>query len=53
MESRYVDWVASCYERAFGGIVILWDSRVVQLIRVEERSFTLSCGFKNRGDDFT
>ena len=25
----YVDWVVSCSEGASGGIVILWDSRVV------------------------
>ena len=33
--------------------MILWDSRVVQLIGVEESSYNLSCRFKNCGDDFT
>ena len=51
--SRYVDLVTSCFEGASGGIVILWDSRVAQLIGVEESSFTLSCRFKNCGDDFS
>ena len=27
--SSFVDWVASCYEGASGGVVILWDTRVV------------------------
>ena len=51
--SKYVDWVASCYEGASGGIVILWDSRLFQLIGVDESSYTLSCRLKNYGDDFT
>ena len=45
--SRFVDWVASCSEGASEEIVILWDTRVVQLVRVEESSYTLSCRFRN------
>ena len=33
--------------------MILWDSREFQLIEVEESSYTLSCRFKNYGDDIT
>ena len=47
-----MDWVASCSEGASGGIVIVWDTRVVQLVGHEESSHTLSCSFRNYGDDF-
>ena len=50
--SRFVDWVASCPEGASGGIVIVWDTRAVQLVGHEESSHTLSCRFRNYGDDF-
>ena len=35
-------WVASCSEGASGEMVILWDTRVVQLVNMEESSYTLS-----------
>ena len=47
-----MDWVASCSEGASGGVVILWDTTVVQLVGMEESSYTLSCRFKNYADDF-
>ena len=47
-----MDWVASCFEGASGGVVILWDTRVVQLVGMEESSYTLSCGFRNCANDF-
>ena len=47
-----MDWVTSCSEGASGGIVILWDTIVVQLIWVEENSHTLSCRFRNCVDEF-
>ena len=50
--SRFVDWVASCFEGVSGGIVIMWDTRVVQLVSHEESSHTLTCRFRNCGDDF-
>ena len=50
--SSFLDWVASCLEGAFGGVVILWDTRVVQLVGMEESSYTLSCRFKNCANDF-
>ena len=52
VSSNFVDWVASCSEGAFGGVVILWDTRVVQLVGMEEISYTLSCRFINRAKDF-
>ena len=49
---RHMDWVAANAEGASGGILILWDKRVLQLIRVEESCFTLSCRFRNCEDSF-
>ena len=42
-----MDWVTSCFAGALRGIVILWDTRVVQLVRMEESCYTLSCRFRN------
>ena len=50
---RFVEWVASNAKGASGGILILWDSRVLQLIEVEESSYSLSGKFQNIEDDFT
>ena len=50
--SRFVDWVASCSEGASGTIVIMWDTRVVQLVGHEESSNILSCRFRSCRDDF-
>ena len=47
-----MNWVASCFEGASEGVVILWDTRVVQLVGMEESSYTLSCRFRNCADDF-
>ena len=49
--SNFVYWVASCSKGASGGVVILWDTRVVQLVGMES-SYTLSCRFRTRVDDF-
>ena len=48
-----MEWAASYFEGALGGIVILWGSRVVQLADLEESSHTLSSRFKIVGDDFS
>ena len=52
MSNNFVDWVASCSEGASGGVVMLWDTRVVQLVGMEESNYTLSCRFRNCADDF-
>ena len=36
---------------AAGGIVMFWDSRVIQLVDVEEGSFSVSCRFMNTEDN--
>ena len=33
--------------------MILWDTSVVQLVGVEESSYTLSCRFRNCVDEFS
>ena len=52
VSNNFVDWVASCFEGASGGVVILWDTRVVQLVVMEESSYTLSCRLRNCANDF-
>ena len=34
-----------------GGIVVFWDIRVIQLVEVEEGSFSVSCRFMNTEDN--
>ena len=38
------------FSGALGGIVVFWYSRVIQLVDVEEGSFSLSCHFRNTKD---
>ena len=40
-------------EGSIRGIVILWDTRVIQLVGVEESSHMLSCIFRNSVDEFS
>ena len=35
-----------------GGVLVFWDSRVLELIRMEIGDFSVSCWFKNVEDDF-
>ena len=49
---RFLDWTACNVVGALGGILILWDSRVLQLLEIEEGQFSLSCKFQNCEDDF-
>ena len=51
--NRLVKWATSCSEGASCGIVVLWDSRLVQLVGLEESCHTLSCKFLNCGDNFS
>ena len=47
-----MEGVASNAEGASGGILILWDSRVLQLVDVKESRYSLSCKFWNIKDNF-
>ena len=49
---RFLDWTTINVEGASRGIVIFWDSRVLQLIGKEEGHFSVSCRFKNYEDNF-
>ena len=50
---RVVDWIASNAMGASRGILIFWDSEVLQLVEVEESRFSLSCKFMNCENSFT
>ena len=50
--SRCTQWSALNSRGAAGGIVVFWDSRLLHLIDVEERSFSISCLFRNYEDNF-
>ena len=49
---RFLDWAALRAEGASGGIIIFWDSHVLQLLEKEEGNYTLSCRLKNIEDGF-
>ena len=48
----YVDWLYLGLEGAFGGIVLMWDRRVVEKVEEAVGHFSVSCKFKNVGDQF-
>ena len=49
---RFLEWAALRAEGALGGIIIFWDSHVLQLLD-EEGHFSVSCRFKFIEDDFS
>ena len=49
---RFLEWVTINAEGASGGILIFWDTRVIQLLEKEEGQYTLSCRFKSLEEDF-
>ena len=49
--SPFVDWEYQASKGASGGIVILWDKRVVEKLDSVSGEFTLSCKFRNVGDN--
>ncbi|RVW83364.1 LINE-1 reverse transcriptase-like [Vitis vinifera] len=44
---RHIDWRAINSKGAAGGVLVIWDNRVVDLLEVEEGIFSVSCLFKN------
>ena len=48
----YVDWLYLGSDGAFGGILLMWDSRVVEKVEEAVGHFLVSCKFKNVGDQF-
>ncbi|KAJ9697075.1 hypothetical protein PVL29_009023 [Vitis rotundifolia] len=47
---RFLDWRAVNSRGASGGILVFWDSRLVELVGLEEGLFSISCRFKNCED---
>ena len=47
---HYVDWVFLGSIGASGGIVLMWDKRVVEKVEDAVGSFSVSCKFKNVED---
>ena len=43
---RYLGWGAINARGASGGVIVLWDTKAVQLIGMEGGQFTISCLFK-------
>ena len=44
---RHLDWRAVNFRGVVGGIMVFWDNRMVELVDLEEREFSISCRFKN------
>lgn len=49
---NYVDWVTLDARGTVGGIMILWDRKVVHVVDDAKRTFSVSCFFRNVGDGF-
>ena len=49
--SPFVDWAYQASEGASGGIVLLWDKRAVEKIDSVSGEYSLSCKFRNVGDN--
>ena len=48
----YVDWLYLGSDGASGGILLIWNSRVVEKVEEAVGHFSVSCKFKNVGDQF-
>ena len=49
---RFLEWGALNAKGAAGGVVVFWDNRVLELMGMEVRFFSISCRFKNCEDGF-
>ncbi|RVX00171.1 hypothetical protein CK203_026677 [Vitis vinifera] len=50
---RFLDWGTVDSRGSAGGIVVLWDNRVLEMIELEKGECSISCHFKNCEDGFT
>ena len=48
----YVDWVDLASSRASGGVVVMWDERVVEKVEEFIGRYMIVCSFKSVSDDF-
>ena len=49
---RFLEWGTVDSRGTMGGIVVLWDNRVLELVDLEKGVFSISCHFKNCEDGF-
>ena len=49
---RFLEWGVLNARGAAGGVVVLWDNRVLELVGMEVGLFSISCRFKNCEDGF-
>ena len=49
---RFLEWDYVDSRGTAGGIVVLWDNRMLELIDLEKGVFSISCHFKNCEDGF-
>ncbi|RVW27734.1 hypothetical protein CK203_109966 [Vitis vinifera] len=49
---RFLDWGTVDSRGSAGGIVVLWDNRMLEMIELEKGECSISCHFKNCEDDF-
>ena len=47
-----VDWCALGSHGASGGILLMWDRRVVEKMEAWEGSYSITCSFRSVSDDF-
>ena len=50
---RRLEWGTVDSRGTTGGIVVIWDNRVLELIELEKGEHSISCHFKNCEDGFT
>ncbi|KAG2705942.1 hypothetical protein I3760_05G081100, partial [Carya illinoinensis] len=48
----YVDWVYLAAKGASGGILVMWDRRVMEKIEEFVGVYSVACSFRSMADDF-
>ena len=49
---RFLEWGAVDSRGAAGGIVVIWDNRMLELVDMQKGLFSISCTFKSCEDGF-
>ncbi|KAL6348556.1 hypothetical protein AAG906_016066 [Vitis piasezkii] len=50
---RFLEWGAVDSRGAAGGIVVIWDNRMLELVDMQKGLFSISCTFKSCEEGFT
>jgi hypothetical protein len=50
---HFVDWCYLASRGASGGILIMWDRRIVEKMDVYVGEFVVACSFRSVADDFS